>query len=112
MVNMGFSVKATPEIMFESPDAHKKEEGEFWTSLVNAKIQTPQQACDHLDLEYDEEYWTKQVELEQQKFEQNLKAKQEQPFGKPAGEEKPQVQTSKEGKSFKVTELFEEHHHD
>jgi len=68
MEQIGFSVKSTPEIIFESPDVHKQEEGEFWVGLVASKIQTPQQACEHLGLEYDEEYWTKAEEqlLQQQ----------------------------------------------
>jgi len=68
MEQIGFSVKSTPEIIFESPDVHKQEEGEFWVGLVASKIQTPQQACEHLGLEYDEEFWSKEEEklLQQQ----------------------------------------------
>jgi len=60
----GFSMKSCPNVVFESPDVHKEEEGEYWVGLVAAKIQTPQQACEHLGLEYDEEAW-KQKEAEQ-----------------------------------------------
>lgn len=62
LVQGGFSVKSCPEVLFESPDVHKKEEGEYWALLVERKIQTPMQAAEHLGLEYDEEYWTQQRE--------------------------------------------------
>jgi hypothetical protein len=73
----GFSRKSCPSSLFESPDVHKKEEGEYWTSLVNAKIQSPQQACEHLGLEYDEKFWSELERQEQERFQQNLKAKQD-----------------------------------
>jgi hypothetical protein len=75
----GFSRKSCPEITFESPDTNKKEEGEYWTSLVNAKIQSPVQAAEHLGLEYDEAYWKKQEQKEQDQMQQKLNAKA--PFG-------------------------------
>jgi hypothetical protein len=76
----GFSRKSCPNVLFESPDVHKKEEGEYWTGLVSAKIQTPQQACEHLGLEYDEAYWTEQQEVtmkNQQKQQQQPKQTEE-----------------------------------
>jgi len=60
----GFSMKSCPQVMFESPDVHKEEEGTYWTGLVASKIQTPKQAAEHLGLDYDEEYW-EQKEAEQ-----------------------------------------------
>lgn len=75
MEMQGFSRRASPITVFESPDVHKKEEGEYWTSLVSAKIQSPMQACEHLGLEYDEDYWNEQVKMEQEKFKQQLDAK-------------------------------------
>jgi hypothetical protein len=72
--NIGFSRKSCPNVLFESPDVHKKEEGDYWTSLVQNKIQTPQQACDHLGLEYDEAYW----QLQEQKQMEQFKQKQQQ----------------------------------
>lgn len=107
----GFSRKSCPEVVFESPDVHKKEEGEYWTSLVQNKIQSPVQACDHLGLEYDEAYW-KQEELKQQEqFKQQLDVKVKQAEGNPKAEGEQPKQC--EGKSFKVTELFPEaHKHD
>lgn len=98
----GFSRKSCPEILFESPDVHKKEEGEYWTSLVSAKIQSPMQACDHLGLEYDEEYWSEQLRREQEQFDKQLQAKQD------SGEqEKPEDGKKVKGKSYQVTELFD-----
>jgi len=55
--SLGFSRKTCPQVLFESPDTQKKDEGEFWVGLVQAKIQTPKQASEHLGLEYDEDYW-------------------------------------------------------
>jgi hypothetical protein len=105
----GFSRKSCPLVVFESPDANKKEEGEYWTGLVNAKIQSPMQACEHLGLEYDEDYWSEQVRLEQEKFSQQLKAKQESA----SNDANPKDVKVREGKSYKVTELFHEaHKHD
>jgi hypothetical protein len=95
----GFSRKSCPVALFESPDAHKLEEVQFWMPLVDKKIQSPQQVCEHLDLEYDEAFWLEQEkkEQEQEKFQQELNAKQSQPQEQSGG---------KEGKSWKVTELF------
>lgn len=102
MIQQGYSVKSCPAAMFEAPDVHKKEEGEYWVSLVNAKIQSPLQACDHMDLEYDENYWKqeeqKQMEFQKQKLEATPKEEGESP-------------KQREGKSFKVTELFPEAEH-
>jgi len=84
----GFSRKSCPEITFESPDTNKKEEGEYWTSLVNAKIQTPMQAAEHLGLEYDQAYWDQQLKMEQEKFEQQLQMKADN-APKDANPEKP-----------------------
>jgi hypothetical protein len=75
IVASGYSVRSCPQVVFESPDVHKKEEGEYWTSLVQSKIQTPQQACDHLGLEYDQVYWDAQLKQQQEQFKQQLDAK-------------------------------------
>lgn len=66
----GFSRKSCPVPLFESPDTAKKEEGEFWVSLVTAKMQSPKQACEHLNLEYDEDYWKQEEKKQQEQFEQ------------------------------------------
>ena len=101
----GFSRKSCPQTVFESPDVHKKEEGEYWTSLVNAKIQSPVQACDHLGLDYDEAYWAEEKQKEQEQFNQQLQAKKDSASnGANPKEEKVK------GKSYQVTELFEAPH--
>jgi hypothetical protein len=82
----GFSRKSCPVALFESPDVAKKEEGEFWVSLVNAKVQSPVQACEHLDLEYDEDYWLEEERKQQAQFEQK-QAKQDNQFAQPKSEE-------------------------
>lgn len=106
VMGLGFSVKSTPDILFESPDNAKKEEGEFWVSLVNAKIQSPQQACEHLQLEYDEEYWRGEEEKQRQQFEQQMKAKNEQQQQEPKKQEQePQVVSGKMGESYLVTKV-------
>jgi hypothetical protein len=77
--NTGFSRKSCPEVIFESPDTNKKEEGDYWIGLVNAKVQSPQQACDHLGLEYDEKYWADLEQKQQEQFQQKLDASKEAP---------------------------------
>jgi hypothetical protein len=106
IVASGFSVRSLPKVVFESPDVHKAEEGQYWTSLVSAKIQTPQQACDHLGLEYDQEYWDQQVKMEQDKFQQQLDAKaQSQPFGKSDSQPKQDNQAPKAKEVWKVERM-------
>jgi hypothetical protein len=75
ITSQGYSVRSLPKVVFESPDVHKKEEGDYWVALVTNKIQTPMQACDHLGLEYDQEYWDAQLQLQQDQFKQQLDAK-------------------------------------
>jgi hypothetical protein len=71
----GFSRKSCPEVVFESPDVHKVEDGQFWTSLVSAKIATPMQAAEHLGIEYDQDYFDEQLKLQQEQFKQQLDVK-------------------------------------
>lgn len=111
----GFSRKSCPETLFESPDVHKKEEGDYWGLLVDKKIQTPQQACEHLGLEYDEEYWNMQLKREQEQFDKQLQAKQESaPNDASKGTQTSAKPEQVKGKSYQVTELFdkEPHKHD
>jgi hypothetical protein len=99
----GFSRKSCPQVLFESPDVHKVEEGQYWTSLVSAKIQTPQQACDHLGLEYDEDFWKAEELKAQMQFDKQLAAKKEGSAPKDAAPDTDKVK----GKSYQVTELFD-----
>jgi hypothetical protein len=104
----GFSRKSCPEVLFESPDVHKKEEGDYWGLLVDKKIQSPMQACEHLGLEYDEAYWTQLEQKQQEQFNQQLQAKQQ---GSASNGANPKEDVKvKEGKSYKVTELIHEAH--
>jgi len=77
----GFSRKSCPQTVFESPDVHKEEEGQYWTSLVSAKIQSPQQACEHLGLEYDEAFFAAEEQKQQEQFQQKLDSAKQAPFG-------------------------------
>ncbi len=81
--NSGFSVKSCPQLLFESPDVHKAEEGEYWTSLVGAGIQSPKQAAEHLGLEFDEEYW-----IQKQQRQMDLMKQKSQTFGQAKPEQK------------------------
>jgi hypothetical protein len=78
---VGFSVKSCPEVLFESPDVHKKEEGEYWVGLVGAKIQSPKQAADHLGLEYDEAFWRQEQQRIDKQFQQKAEGKGANPSG-------------------------------
>jgi len=102
----GFSRKSCPETVFESPDVHKKEEGDYWGLLVDKKIQTPQQACEHLGLEYDQAFWDAQLKHEQEQLKQQLDAKSESA----PKDAKPDAEGKVKGKSYQVTELFEVPH--
>jgi hypothetical protein len=76
--SLGMSRKSCPDVLFESPDVHKKEEGDYWVALVQNKIQTPQQACDHLGLEWDEEYWKQEEAKQKEQFQQKQQQQQNQ----------------------------------
>ena len=74
----GFSRKNCPETLFESPDVQKGEEVEYWVGLVTAKIQSPQQAAEHLGLEYDDDYWKQEREQQQEQFQMKTKKEEEE----------------------------------
>jgi len=78
----GFSRKSCPIILFESPDVHKEEEGAYWVGLVQNKIQTPAQACEHLGLEYDEEFWKEQEEKQLEQFKMKAEQSKDEGFQK------------------------------
>ena len=88
--NSAFSRRSCPVTLFESPDTAKKEEGEFWIGMVNAGLQSPKQACDHLELEFDEDYWKKKQEEEQAQFEKSQKMSLNKPGIAGQKQEKPQ----------------------
>jgi len=89
--DLGFSVKTCPKLTFAPPDAHKEEDGEYFSKLVLAGIAPPRWAAKKLGIpeeEFDE--WQKEVEAKEEKMMQQQKPEE--------GEE--------EGKSYRVTELY------
>lgn len=76
--SIGFSRKSCPKLLFESPDVFKKEEFEAYAALVQNKIQTPEQACEHLGLEYDEAFWREEERKQQEQFQQRAAQNQKQ----------------------------------
>lgn len=90
--DLGFSVKTCPKLLFAPPDAHKEEDGEYYSKLVTAGIAPPRWAAKKLGIpeeEWDE--WQKEEEAKQEKM------MQQQKEGQDEGEE---------GKSYRVTELY------
>ena len=81
--DLGYSVKKCPEILFESPDAHKLDDMEFWKGAFEMKAATPQQCADGLGIDYDKKYWKKQAEreAEQLKLQQQQGQSQQQQSG-------------------------------
>ena len=88
----GFSRKSCPSVLFETPDVVKKDVVEQWVNMVAAGIQTPEQACEHMKLDYDEKYWKEKERKEQ---EQLLAGKV---FGAPAGQARPSGQGNPQDK--------------
>jgi hypothetical protein len=72
----GYSRKSCPQTVFEVPDVHKKEEMDFWVAAVTAKLQSPVQACEHMNLEYDEAWWIEQERKQQEQMQQQVVLKQ------------------------------------
>ena len=66
LMDLGYSVKVTPKLKFEPPDAHKTEEAEYWATLVGAGIVPPEIAAEELG------YGKKLEELKQQQIEKEL----------------------------------------
>jgi len=64
----GFSRRSCPTMVFEDSSALKKDEAEVWLGLVQAGIQSPEQACKHLRLDWDEEYAKEKQRLEQEQL--------------------------------------------
>jgi hypothetical protein len=57
----GFSVNVIPSVEFNSAEAGKSKEADYWLKLVQGRIASPMQACLELGMEYDEAYWDKQM---------------------------------------------------
>ena len=107
--DLGFTVKLTPELSFDPPDVHTNDEAQYWGTMIDKKIQSPEQVCKKLGLIYDSAYWKQEEVKAQEQMKMQLDAKQAQADSKQ--EDKPQPkQTAKE--SFIVTRIREEHKHD
>lgn len=77
--DLGFSVKVCPEISFESPDAHKEEEAEYYSKLVIAGVMPPKYAAKELGVPEEEfiEWQHEEEEREERAFKQQEKLGQE-----------------------------------
>jgi len=49
----GFSVRVCPSVKWEAPDAHKDEEAEYWSLLVQSGIVPPEFAAEQLGFDMD-----------------------------------------------------------
>jgi len=65
--DLGFSVKVTPKLMFEPPDAHKEDDAEYFSKLVLAGVIPPKAAARELGYEEDYEEWQKETELQEER---------------------------------------------
>jgi hypothetical protein len=83
----GYSVKTCPQIYFEPPDAHKKEEMDFWTGMVNAGICPPIVAAREFGWEDEFKKWDEEKKrLEQEQMMANKAFPPKQGDGKQAQE--------------------------
>lgn len=100
--DLGFTAKLTPALMFDPPDVHTNDEAQYWGTLLDKKVQTPEQVCKALGLKYDSAYWKQEEakQLEQQQMQ--LEAKQAN-NEQTQQETKPEQPTAKE--SWIVTKL-------
>jgi len=68
--DLGFSVKVTPKLSFESPDAHKDEEAEYWALQVQSGIVPAKYAAEQqgFDMEKIEQYQQEEDEKKEEMF--------------------------------------------
>ncbi len=71
---LGYSANTVPVVSFNTNEAGKNAEADYWTKLVSVKIVSPMQACEELGLEYDESYWAEQEKKEKRAQEEKAKA--------------------------------------
>jgi len=65
--DMGYSVNTVPDVYFNPLDVHTNEEADYHVKLVTQiKCETPQQAAKELNIDYDDAYWEKLKQEEQQ----------------------------------------------
>jgi len=93
--DLGYSVKVCPDLLFEPPDAQKKEEMEFWTGMVNAGICPPQVAAREFGWEDEWKTWQIEKQAQQEKIFQRKKEEK-------SGEE--------EDKKGEDEDVYEVHH--
>lgn len=74
--NMGYTVKLTPQLSFDPPDVHTNDEATYWATLVDKQIQSPEQVCKALGLEYDGAYFKAKEEKAIVQQQMQLDAKQ------------------------------------
>jgi len=74
--DLGFSVKVCPKLLFESPDAHKDEEAEYWALQVQSGIVPPEYAAMEQGFDMDKIKQMRNEQL-QREAEQMQYAKQE-----------------------------------
>ncbi len=77
--DLGFTAKLTPELSFDPPDVHSVEDAQYWGTMIDKKIQSPEQACKALGLTYDAAYWIEQERKQQEQFEQQNAFRQGKP---------------------------------
>ena len=59
---LGYSVKVIPDVNFNSAEAGKNKEADYWLKLVQAKIASPRQAAKEVGIEWDKEWWEKEAQ--------------------------------------------------
>ena len=80
LMNMGFSIRTVPRMLFEPPDAHKEEDATYYSQLVTAGIMPPLVAARELGFEEEFIKWDKEQQLRKQEEMQFQKQ-----FGQPQG---------------------------
>jgi len=88
LMDLGYSVKLCPEILWEPPDANRDENAAYYTSLVQAQIMPPSFAAEALG--FGEEYALWRKEEDQRENERMQAAK---------------LNPQQEGKRYEVTEF-------
>jgi hypothetical protein len=58
--SLGYSVNTVPTVNFNTNEAGKNAEADYWTKLVSVKVVSPAQAAEEIGIEYDEAYWNEQ----------------------------------------------------
>lgn len=101
--DLGFSVKVTPKLKWEPPDAHMDERAEMYAVMVTSGIITPEVAAEELG------YGDKLEEMKQQRLEKHQQQmEQTQLQTKFASEDSWKKKQLKRGKSYLVTEVDED----